>query len=121
MRQRERRPRLDPFQHVARDRIRPGQPAADATIAYPGMTRQSLVREIGGVQGGSETGAVNPDRSTGKCTMNENSSTRAKRFLAAIVDDTPEDRARIWFENAPPEVRLAAFIRLDVELSLIHI
>jgi hypothetical protein len=39
---------------------------------------------------------------------------RARAFLDRIVDGSPEDDARIWFENAQLELRLAAFIALDV-------
>lgn len=40
---------------------------------------------------------------------------QAREFLDNIVENSPEDHARIWFENALPEVRLAAFIKLDVK------
>ncbi len=39
----------------------------------------------------------------------------ARAFLNGITEGSPEDDARIWFENAPPEVRLATFIRLRVQ------
>lgn len=38
---------------------------------------------------------------------------QAREFLAGIVEGSPEDDARIWFENAPYEMKLAAFIRLQ--------
>lgn len=38
----------------------------------------------------------------------------AREFLASIVDGSPEDTSRCWFENAPPEVRCEAFVRLEV-------
>lgn len=41
----------------------------------------------------------------------------AREFLDSIVDGSPEDDARIWFENAPYEMRLAAFIKLDVKTT----
>lgn len=40
---------------------------------------------------------------------------RAKAFLDSIEEDSSEDLSRIWFENAPYEVRLAAFIQLETE------
>lgn len=40
--------------------------------------------------------------------------TRAAEFLNSIQDGSPEDDSRIWFDNATPEQRLAAFIKLDV-------
>ena len=38
---------------------------------------------------------------------------RAIDFLETIKEGSREDDARIWFENATHEERLAAFIRLD--------
>lgn len=40
------------------------------------------------------------------------------RFLDDIIDGSPEDDARIWFENATPAMRLAAFIQLDRKVRL---
>lgn len=47
-------------------------------------------------------------------TTNKRPLDQAKEFLTGIIDGSPEDDARIWFENAPYEMKLAAFIKLDV-------
>lgn len=43
-------------------------------------------------------------------------SAQAKEFLDAITENSPEEDSYLWFENAPPLVRLVAFIKLEQEL-----
>lgn len=40
-------------------------------------------------------------------------SERARQFLDAITEGSPEQDSLLWYENAPPDVRKAAFIKVD--------
>lgn len=54
----------------------------------------------------------------GDPTPRTSALTRAREFLDSIVEGSPEQDSMLWFENEPHEVRLAAFIKLDVGQTL---
>lgn len=56
-----------------------------------------------------------PDSAT---TTQTSALTRAREFLDSIAEGSPEQDSMLWFENEPHEVRLAAFIKLDVGQTL---
>ena len=54
---------------------------------------------------------------TSKETTHSSAHTRAVDYLDSIAEDSPEQDSLIWFENATPETRAAAFVKLEMEVA----